>query len=142
MLETTITYWNNFAGNLITVSALLGGFSLAVTANLLVYENGGKVFNALMKGAALASACFLLTVFSMTKILMMTTEGRPEGVGMTDITLPKLLGSVTFFIGIVALFVVVGLSGWTKSKKMGRFTTWVSVLTFLGVLLTLVEVRF
>jgi len=141
MTEIPFEYWNKLASNLITVSSLLTGFSIAVIANLLVSDSNNRISNNIFKATTVAAGCFLITVFAMTKILMMTTVGHPIKIEMVELRLPRIIGMLTFLLGIVSLSLVIALSGWTKSKKMGTFTTSVSIVTFILILITLVDIR-
>ncbi|WP_187696101.1 hypothetical protein, partial [Xanthovirga aplysinae] len=141
MMELSLEYWNKLASQQILVSSLLSGFSIAVTANLLVHKSTDRITINILKASTIAAGCFLITVFAMTKIVMMTTEGYPIKVIQEDFSLTKTIGSFTFLIGIFSLSTVIGLAGWTKSKRTGIFTTIISVLTFLIVLLTMIEFK-
>lgn len=136
-IEIPLEYWNKLAGQLITISSLLTGFSIAVIANLLVSDLNNRITNTILKATTIASGCFLITVFAMTKILMMTTEGYPFKIIEGDLALPKTIGSLAFLLGIVSLSIIIALSGWTKSKRIGIFTTIVGILTFLMILMTI-----
>jgi|FLOH01.1.fsa_nt_gi drug/metabolite transporter (DMT)-like permease len=116
MTEIPLEYWNKLASQLITISSLLSGFSIAVIANLLVNESNTKITNSILKMTTIASGCFLVSVFAMTKILMMTTEGHPTKIVDSDLTFLKLIGTFTFLIGIISLSIVIGLSMLSKSK--------------------------
>jgi hypothetical protein len=142
MAEIPFEYWNKLASQLITISSLLSGFSIAVTANLLVNNTNNRITNNILKATTIASGCFLITVFAMTKILMMTTTGHPIHIDVTDLTSPRIIGILAFSLGIVSLSFVIALSGWTKSRKIGIFTTVVGILTFLMILMTMVEIQF
>lgn len=74
----------------------------------------------------------------MTKILMTTTEEYPFKIIENDLTLASTIGSLAFMLGIISLSTVIALSGWTKSKRIGFFTTIIGVLTFLMILMTIV----
>ncbi len=137
----TLEYWNALANQLIVICSLLSGFSIAVTANLLVYNSKNKVAIVILKAATIAAGCFLVTVFAMTQISMMTTAGYPGTIDNSDIFLPKTIGVFTFLTGILSLSTVIALSGWTKSKSTGIFTTIVGILTLLLILSTLVHVN-
>jgi len=141
MTELPLEYWNKLAGQLITMSSLLSGFSIAVTANLLVTDSDKRLETNILKVASVASGCFLITVFAMTKILMATTEGYPIKIASDDLIFPRTIGIVTLFLGIICLSVVIALSGWTKSRKTGIFTSVVGILTFLMILMTLLEIK-
>lgn len=135
----SLEYWNELARQLILISSLLSGFSIAITANLLVYKSNSQITINILKAATIAAGCFLVSVFSMTKILMMTTKGYPFEVVDKDWAFPATIGGLTFFLGVISLAVVISLAGWTKSKSSGIFTTVVGVLTLLAALSMLVN---
>ncbi|MCH6233372.1 hypothetical protein [Cognataquiflexum rubidum] len=128
-------YWNKLANQVITISSLLGGFSIAIIANILVSQNDSRLVKIIMLVSTLAGSFFLVTIFAMTKLLLMTTDGYPFQVAERDLALPRLLGTISFFMGILSLITMISLSGWTKSKRMGRITTGLGILTFILILL-------
>ena len=135
MIELTFEYWNKLAEQIITISSLLGGFSIAVIANFLVSDLNTKLSKSIMAVSTLAASFFLITIFAMTNLLMKTTVGYPFKVVDNDLMLPRVVGVITFFIGIISLVALISMSGWTKSKKMGRFTTILGTITLLLILL-------
>lgn len=137
MIETTFEYWNKLADQTLTISSLLGGFSIAVIANILVSDTNTRLLKKIMIASTLAASFFLVTVFAMTKLLMMTTHGFPMKVIESDLILPRIVGMISFLLGIISLITMISLAGWTKSKKMGRFTTTVGILTFILTLMML-----
>jgi len=137
MTEITFEYWNKLADQTITISSLLGGFSIAIIANFLVSETKTRLTNNIMAASTLAASFFLVTVFAMTKLLMMTTEGYPIKVVDNDLILPRIIGVIAFLFGIISLLTMISIAGWTKSKKMGKFTTMIGILTFLLILIML-----
>ncbi|MBZ9651595.1 hypothetical protein [Psychroflexus montanilacus] len=138
MEEMSFEYWNKLADQVILISSLLSGFSIAVVANFLVADsNNNRLKRTIMKTAVLAAGFFLVSLFAMTKILMMTTNGFPLKVTNGDLKFPSIIGGVALVFGIMSLITMISLSGWTKSKKLGRFTVGVGVLTFLLILIML-----
>lgn len=135
MIEITFEYWNKLADQTILISSLLGGFSIAVIANLLVSEMNTRISKSVMIASTLAASFFLVTVFAMTKILLMTTDGYPFKVVQDDLFLPRIIGVISFFFGIISLITMISLAGWAKSKKMGRFTTAIGILTLILILI-------
>ncbi len=135
MTEITFEYWNKLAEQIITISSLLGGFSIAVIANFLVSDLNTKLSKSIMAVSTLAASFFLITLFAMTDLLMKTTAGYPFKVVDNDLMLPRAVGVVAFFFGITSLLAMISMSGWTKSKKMGRFTTIVGIITIILILL-------
>jgi len=131
----SLEYWNELARQLILISSLLSVFSIAIVANLLVYNSNNRITMFILKTSTIAVGCFLTTVFAMTKILMMTTKGYPTKIADNAWELPIKIGTVTLFLGILSLLVVISLAGWTKSKSTGIFTTIVGFLTLLAILM-------
>lgn len=138
----TLEYWNTLANQLILISSLLSGFSIAIVANLIVSERNNKLNNRLLKTATISAGCFLVSIFAMTKISMVTTPGGYlKNITEDDFFIPRTIGMITFLIGLFALTTLISLSGWTKSKKIGIFTTTIGTITLLLALLTLVEIK-
>ncbi len=137
MIELEPDYLNKIANQLIVISSLLSGFSIAVLANLLVSEGKDRLSQNILRITAIAAASFLITVFAMTKIVMMTTEGYPLPIDQSSLNMTKIIGFACFFLGILTLSVLISLSGWTKSKRLGIFTTVVGTITFVLILVNL-----
>ena len=135
MTEITFEYWNKLAEQTITISSLLGGFSIAVIANFLVSNLNTKLSKSIMAVSTLAASFFLITVFAMTNLLMKTTVGYPFKVVDNDLMLPRVVGVIAFFLGIISLLAMISMSGWTKSKRMGTFTTILGIITLILILL-------
>lgn len=137
MEEMSFEYWNKLADQIIVIASLLGGFSIAVIANILVSPSNTRLSRIIMKAAVLAASFFLVSVFAMTKVLMMTTDGFPLIVTEIDFITSSIVGGIAFIFGIMSLIAMIALSGWTKSKKTGRFTTVVGILTIVLILIML-----
>ena len=137
-MEITLEYWNTLANQTILISSLLSGFSITVVANLLVSDKKDKLTNVILKSATLSAGCFLVTVFAMIQVSMVTTPGGSlKEVVAGDFFIPRLIGMSTFMIGLFSLTIMISLSGWTKSRKIGIFTTVVGVLTLLLIFVTM-----
>ena len=104
---------------------------------MLVFKSDNKITNNIFKATAIAAGSFLITVFAMTRIIMLTTDGYPFIVNQSDLTQPKLTGFFAFILGLFSLTIVLALSGWTKSKKLGIFTTIIGVITLVMILINL-----
>ena len=143
MLAMTLEYWNTLANQTLLISSLLSGFSITVVANLLVSDKNGKVINSILKLATISDGCFLVSVFTMTQISMMTTVGGTLKIITTnDFLVPRVIGISTFMIGLISLSAILSLSGWVKSKQTGIFTTIVGVITLLLIFSTMVRIKF
>jgi hypothetical protein len=137
MEEMSFEYWNKLSNHIIVISSLLGGFSITVIANFLVSETNTRLSRVLLKTSVLAASLFLVTVFTMTKIFMITTKGYPIKVDKEDIFIPSIISGFSFLLGITSLMTMISLSGWTKSKNMGVFTTIIGIISFIIILIML-----
>lgn len=139
MVELSFEYWNKLANQFILMSVFLGGFSVALIANLLINKSEGRLYNIILKCATTSAGGFLATVFAMTNILLATTEGSPIPTSQSALNLPRVIGLFGYFIGLLSLLAVIGISGWTKSRGTGIFTTIVSIITLILFLVTSVS---
>lgn len=139
MSELPFEYWNKLSNQFILISVFLGGFSIALTANLLISQSNNRLYNIILKMATTSSGGFLTAVFAMTNILMATTAGYPAQVVQSDLNTPRIIGLLGFLVGVLSLLTIIGLSGWTKSKGTGIFTTVVSAITLIFFLISLVS---
>ena len=141
-MEMTLEYWNELAKQTLLISSLLSGFSIAVVANVLVSDKNDKLTNRILKSSTLSAGCFLVTVFSMVQIVMTTTPGGfMENVSIRDFQIARIIGMITFMIGLFSLSVMISLSGWTKSKKVGRFTTIIGILSLILIFMTMIRFK-
>ncbi len=137
-MEITLEYWNELAKQTLLINSLLSGFSITVVANLLVSDKNDKLTNRILKSATLSAGCFLVTVFAMVDIIMTTTPGGYiKNVSIDDFQIARIIGMLTFMIGLFSLSTMIGLSGWTKSKKVGIFTTVIGIMTLIMIFITM-----
>ncbi|WP_338764814.1 hypothetical protein WAF17_00360 [Bernardetia sp. ABR2-2B] len=138
----TLEYWNTLANQTLMVSSLLSGFSITVVANLLVADKKSKIMDSILKLATISAGCFLVSVFAMTQISMMTTAGGTLKITTTnDFLVPRVIGVSTFMIGLFSLSAILSLSGWVKSRRTGIFTTIVGIVTLLFIFSTMVRIH-
>lgn len=137
-MEITLEYWNELGKQTLLVSSLLSGFSIAVVSNLLVSDKTDKLTKSILKTATLSSGCFLISVFSMVHIIMTTTPGGYiQNVSIENFQVARVIGVIAFMVGLFALSGMIALSGWTKSKKTGIFTTIIGILTLVLIFITM-----
>ena len=137
MIELSLEYMNKLASQTQFISALLCGFSLTVLVLLFEKENTNKIMTNIFRCSILATGSFLASIFAMTNIYMRTTEGFPFEVTNGDLALPRIVGVIAFFVGIISITVMISLFGWTKSKGLGQFSTAVGLLTIIFIILML-----
>ncbi len=136
-VDISFEYWNELSNQIIMISSLLAGFSIAIIANFMVSDANTRLSRNIMTSAILTASSFLIAVFAMTKIHMITTKGYPLKIEEGILTLPRVIGITGFMLGIISLVSMISLSGWTKSKKMGIFTSIVGVLTIILIVMVL-----
>lgn len=132
-MEVPLEYMNKLANQVVFVSALLGGFSLSAIIMLIEKTKDRLILN-LFRLASVAASSFVVCIFCMTKIIMMTTPGFPIEFENADLTAPKGIGFTALLIGIVSMMGLISLSGWTKSRSLGIFTTVLGVIATLLIL--------
>lgn len=134
MDELSFEYMNKFASQMQFISALLCGFSLTILVLIFDKKHSDKILVHIFRFSILASGAFLVSIFAMTDIFMMTTKGFPLAVEGKDLVFPNITGGVSFFIGIISISVIISLLGWTKSKSLGIFSTIVGVITLVLII--------
>ena len=134
MTETTFEFLNKYSTQIMTVSSLFAGFTIAVIANLLISDIKTRLINNILAVSILAANFFLVSVFAMTKVVIMTSKGNPNTTDINNLDFPGTIGVAAFFLGTVSLLVVISMAGWTKSKKMGIFTTIIGLLSLILII--------
>jgi len=132
MSEIEFEYLNKLSSQLITITSLLGGFSIAIIANLLVSKMNTRLWKSILIVTTLSACSFLVSLFAFVKVLMMTTDGySTKMITENDLYAPRLIGFICFLFGVIFLTTLISLAGWTKSKKIGIFTTAIGILTLV-----------
>ena len=137
MIELPFEYWNKLASQLIVISSLLGGFSLSIIVPMMENRTESRAMSYLFKATTIATASFLVSIFAMTKILMMTTEGYPGQVFDHSLSFPRIIGVLTFFAGILSIISIIAISGYVKGGKFRRFTLISGITAMVLILLML-----
>lgn len=135
MEEISFEYMNKLASQMQFISALLCGFSLTVLVLLFDKEASDKITENIFRLSLFSTGAFLVSIFAMTNIFLMTTEGFPLKVGSKDLVFPNILGGLSFFLGIVAIALIIALLGWTKSKPLGIFSMAIGIITLILIIL-------
>ena len=134
MTELSFEYWNALVSQLIVISSLLCGFSLSLLFKLPDTQSNNRINTYIFRSTTIATASFLVCIFAMTKILMMTNKGFPFKVTAADLTLPRIIGVLSFLTGIVSIILIISLSGWNKPDRSKWFTIIIGILTLLLII--------
>ena len=137
MMELSFEYMNKFSSQMQFISALLCGFSLTVLLLLFDKQGSGKIVLHIFRISMLSTGSFLVSIFAMTNVFLMTTEGFPLQVENKDLVFPNLLGGISFLLGIISIAVIIALLGWTRSRATGIFSTTIGILTLILIIMML-----
>lgn len=135
--EIPFSYWHKLAAQTILISSLLGGFSIAVVANLIVSDTPTRLLRGILALAVVAACLFLVALFAFTGMYMITLPDYPFQTSQDNLLVPRLIGVVALIVGIFALVGVLMLSGWTKSKRLGWLTSFFGSVTLLLIVFML-----
>jgi hypothetical protein len=123
------------------IAALLSGFSITFLIGLLQLNPEGKgrlLRNALVLVAFSVCSLIISTITSMSGAYWLTE--RPHFAQMkTTISSPEInaafdWSAISFVAGLIALLVVIGISGKFHSRRLGRLTMAFSIITISLIL--------
>jgi hypothetical protein len=124
------------------LAAVLGGFSAAFLGALLVTSPEKRIGTAAVAATAFSAAAFIAVTLGGTVISLVALQG-----GVTDFGgLPSAAARAQhvtgwlFVLGMYALLLGIGLSGWTRSEATGWCTTAAAVLGTVASTLALAVV--
>lgn len=132
-MEISAEYFTIVAKQLVLISVFLGGVSVTILGTMIIHENESKVFKFMILGLSLAALSFIVSIFGITEVQMILAPDSPYGNKKEALFYPKVVGGLSFAIGIFSLITVIGASGWLKSKSIGIFTTVIAIIS--GILI-------
>lgn len=129
MNELPEDYFKFIAEHLAFISVFLGGISATILGTIILHKKESKILNAMIIGLSLAAVSFIVAVIGMNKIQVILEPNYPfyGKEGLLDF--PRLVGVLSFYIGIFSLLTVIGLTGWMKSRKIGVFTAAIAIIS-------------
>ena len=117
-------YLAEIARQLAFVSAFLGGFAATFLATLLVADAPGKVAGWTIGSAALSSAAFIVAVSASVMLVIVLHPDAPDNITTNaSISGARAFSVLGFMVGIYALLLGLGLSGWIRSRSVGIATS-------------------
>jgi len=137
MIELSNEYINALASQIAFMSTFLGGFSATILGALVLSERNDKLIKRLVISFSLSTCLFIIVVFAMTNLIMLTTPGYPLPTANSDTFLSKTIGILSFMLAIITLLISIAIMGWLKSKKIGIVTTCFGVISLLFILILL-----
>jgi hypothetical protein len=123
-------YLSDIAAQTGGLSAFLGGFAATFLGTLLALGVKGRTASAAIGFAVTSAVAFIVAVVGSTATVAAL---HPEGPGrMASAGFAQVVMSLGFVIGLYALLISLGVSGWTRSRGTGWTT---SIAAGLGVIL-------
>ena len=117
------------------LSAFLGGFAATFLATLLTSTSGGRQVTWTAASAGVAAAAFIVAVIAGTAMAVVLSPGAPAiGAEPSRINHARVAAALGFAVGIYAMLLALGLSGWIRSRKLGIATS--SAAFIAGVIVT------
>jgi len=130
MLELTRDYIESLATQSILISALLGGMSTTILGALVLAKQQGKIINAMIITTAVASFLFIIAMFAMTNLYLVSHPDFPLEKSTESIDRARLIGGIAFNLGVLTFVAFLGQTGWVKSKAIGITTTVLAIISY------------
>jgi len=118
---------------LTSVSAVLAGFAITFLALLLGHRESNRYLSASVGVTVVAAASLLVAALGwsligslLSQVVDANTGAPAEGYDLSWLAGAHRILSFAFLCGLVSLFVMLGLSGWLRSRALGIFSTAVS----------------
>lgn len=128
-------YLAEIARQIAFLSAFLGGFAATFLATLLVAGSPRRVAGWAIGGAAVAAGSFIIAIVAAVMLTIVShPEVPPNVLAGSSVLRARLISTLGFFIGLLALLASLGLSGWIRSRKTGIATTVAASLATAMVL--------
>jgi hypothetical protein len=117
MLPLDDGYLSDLAQQIGATSAFLGGFAATMLTALLALQARGRAASWSIAASAVASVFFVVAVIGSIKLVVLSHPKAPEGMAASG--LDRITGVAPFMIGLFALLVAIGASGFLRSRRMG-----------------------
>ena len=117
-------------GELASISAILAGFSIPFLALLLGHQDRGRclIYSIAVTVAAASSLLVSALGWSLIGSLLTQVAAQQGATAAHDMDLGWVASghrtlSFAFVLGLVFPFLMLGLSGWMRSRVLGIFST-------------------
>lgn len=115
-------YLSDIAAQTGGLSAFLGGFAATFLGTLLALNVKGRVGSTAIGFAAVSSVAFIVAVVGSTGVVAALHPDGP-GFGRAGVGGTQVLMTLAFLLGLYALLISLGLSGWSRSRSTGLTTS-------------------
>lgn len=137
-MELSPAYLSTIASQVGGLSAFLGGFAATFLGTLLALTREGRLATSAIATSAISSVAFIVAVVGSTTLVAAMHPEAP--VGPASIGGAQATMTLAFVLGLYALLVALGISGWLRSRPTGWITSIAAGLGFILVTSLLVGV--
>lgn len=120
MTELSLSYLKELAAQITLVSVFFGGISASLLAAWLRLKSDDRKIKVLVVVTTLSAVSFMVAVVAMIQVTMVATPGSPIKV---DTDFARVLGGLSFMLGMFSLLFVLSYAGWLHSRRVGMVTT-------------------
>ena len=138
-MELSPEYLVEVARQIAFVGAFLGGFSATFLGLVLTENRSDNIGIWLIAALTLASCSFILSVITMTFLSVSQHPGVPVDVLVEAVNRHRIIGFLSFILGIYALLAGIGLSGFIKSKRFGLITAIIASFAVFTVTIVILD---
>ena len=133
LLELHPDYLTALAGHFGFLGAFLGGVAATFFVTLLTLGQPSTVERAALALGAVAALAFIVTASMSVDVVATSHPNAPAGVASKANPFPQVAMALSFFVGITTLLAAIGVSGWSRSRKLGILTTGAALIAAIPV---------
>ncbi len=123
MNELSPVYLSALAVQIGGLSAFLGGFAATFLGTLLALGLKGRTASLSIGFAVTSAVGFIAAVVASTALVALLHPDAPDAVAEASAAGPRAVMALTFLLGLYALLLSLGLSGWSRSRGTGLTTS-------------------
>jgi hypothetical protein len=106
------------------LSVFLGGFAATFLATLLAVDSPRKAAGWAIGSAAFSAAFFIITAMASVMLVSVLHPDIPADLQAgVSIVNGRIVSALSFILGMYALLLGVGVSGWIRSRSLGLVTS-------------------
>jgi small-conductance mechanosensitive channel len=135
MQTLPLDYLAEIARQIAFLSAFLGGFAATSLATLVVANCPKRVVGWTIGCVAFSASGFVIAVIASVMLAVVLHPNAPSNVAASSsVTHARVVSVLAFALGIYALLLSLGMSGWIHSRRTGIATSLAAILG--GVVVT------
>ncbi len=129
------TYLTELARQMAFLGAFLGGFAATFLATLLLVGSGRRVASWVIGSSAAAACSFIVSVIASVALTTVLHPDVPINVREgASVETARVVSTLGFGVGVIALLASVGLCGWIRSRSSGIATSALALVSMILVL--------